>query len=125
MRNNWQPDTSHFRNGTGPSGCRIQDGSRADLSSVGEHSGGSAVLDGNTRDLRVRVNLDTHAITSPSIPPDHRVVADNAARRMVQGRQNRIARVAAQIHGRHQFPDLRPINHAAVDAKKLIVLGTY
>ena len=72
-----------------------------------------------------RMDLDSHAVAGARVAPHHRVMPDDAARRMIERSQHWIARPVAQVHRGHQPADLFRIDEPAVHAQQLIVFGAH
>ena len=56
----------------------------------GTHARNSAILPLQGGYFRLGMDFDSLAIRTPGIPPYHRIVADNSARRMIEPRHNRL-----------------------------------
>ena len=69
------------------------------------------------------MDVDAEPVGGPRVAPHHRVVADDAAGRMVQGRENRIARVVTEVEAGDQPRDLRGPDEPAVYAHEPVDFG--
>ncbi len=59
-----------------------------------------ALLNGDAGDFGLLVDVDAAHVGLMGIAPDNSVMANNAAGWVVEGSQNRVARVVADIYGR-------------------------
>ena len=95
-----------------------------DRAAVGAHRVDAAVAALEAEDLGVRVDLGAARVGAAGEAPDDRVVADDAAGRVVERAQDRIrrVRVATSIAGR-QALDLVGVDQARVDPVQAVDLG--
>ena len=85
--------------------------------------GHAAVLGFDVVHFGVRMDFDAQPVGAARVTPHHRVVADDAARRVVQRGLNRGVGVRTDVHGRHHAFDLVRKDQAAVHVEQGVVLG--
>ena len=66
------------------------------------------------------MNLDPQAIAGARVAPDHCVVPNRAARRVIQSGKHGVADLAAHFQVRHEAGDLLGTNHSALDSQETI-----
>ena len=108
-----------------PSGGGVQHHVGLDETPAGLDAGDAAVGAVYAGDLGEGVQLGAAAVSGATEPPDHGVVADDAAGRMVQRAEDGVGQTFAQAHGGHQFLDFRRANHPAVDPQDSVELGSH
>jgi hypothetical protein len=69
------------------------------------------------------MDLDAHPVRLPGVRPHDRVVADDAARRVIQRRHDRERGAIGQVELRAERADLVGVDHAGVDAQEAVHLG--
>ena len=88
------------------------------------HAGDPPVRALDPGHLRVRVDLDALPVGAARVAPHHRVVADDASGRVVEGAHDRPRDVLGEVHLRAELGDLVRVDEAAVDAEELVHLGS-
>ena len=83
----------------------------------------SSVPDVEARDLDALVDLDAAPAGLLGVAPDDRVVADDAAGRVVERPLDRPRHVLADVDLRAELLHLVAVDHAAVDPEQLVDLG--
>src|SRR6266542_2781049 len=123
VRGDGEIEPDHPGNGGTEAGGGVEDGARLDIAARGPHGGHGAVRHIDAGDFREGVELDAQAARPARVAPDDGVVADDAARRMVERGQHRVAGAVGAVQGRHQLRDLVAPDQPAVDAAELVDLG--
>ena len=133
MGGDGQTHAGHGRDERRPSSSAVDDDRRGDVAPVRANTGHpspSAFAVGtvtafaeNVGDLRLLVHLDAHVVRCPGVSPHHRVVADDAAGRVIQGALDRVAGVVGGVEARALLLDLVGADHAGVDTAELVDLG--
>src|SRR3954447_1359796 len=106
-----------------PAGDAGDHGVAADGAAVGLDPRDLAVLDVDAGDVGVLVDLDAHLVGFLAVAPDHRVVADDTAGRVVKGGQDREGGMVADVQLRAQVLDLVGVHDPRVDAHQPVHLG--
>ena len=107
-----------------PAGRAVQDLTGLDVAAVRPHRRDAvAVRAVDAGDLGVRVDLRAARVRAACEAPDDRVVADDAARRVVQRAEHRMHGVVGHLHRRAQRLDLVGPDEPRVDAVEPVDLG--
>src|SRR5688500_13572852 len=125
MRDDGKRHACHSRNRGCPACRRIQNRSASDPSAIRHYA--SRLVSGYlySDHLSMGMDLDAHAIACARITPYHRVMADDAAGRMVEARENRVSSGCPHLDTGDQLPDLVASDQHAVYAEQLVVLGAH
>ena len=118
-----QADARHVGYQARPAGGAVDHHRSGDVATVGRHTRHPAGLDRDPEHLGLLVDLDAESIGCPGVAPVHRVMADDPARRMVEGAEDRVARVGRGVHEGHELFDLVRPDDLGVDALELVDLG--
>ncbi len=89
----------------------------------GPHAAYPAAGHVDAGDLGVLVNVHAAGGGAPGVAPDHRVVPDDPAGRVVERAEDRVPRVRRGVQVRHQPLDLGRVDDLGVDALQLVDLG--
>ena len=117
-----QPAVQFTTTGSGdvaPIGANAGD-LRADPFAVGA----VAALAQDVEDLGALMHLGAHVVGGPGVAPHHRVVAHDAAGRVVQGAQDRVAGMVGSVEAGGDLLDVVGADDAGVDALQLVDLGS-
>src|SRR5689334_16939407 len=122
VRGERQRHPGHARDLGAPARDARDDRVASDRPAVGLHPGHAAVLPRDPGHPRVGVDLDAQLGGLLRVAPDHGVVADDAARRVVERCQDREGRVVGRVQLRAQLLDLVRVDHAGIDPEQPVHL---
>src|SRR3989338_3847343 len=74
--------------------------------------------------FRKRMDLNTSTIATARIPPDNRIMPDDATRRMMQSGHDRIMRIGIEANSGNELFNFVRENKTTIDSKNLIHLCT-
>ena len=133
MGGDWQRHTGHVGDERRPAGRAVHDHRSADVTAAGLDAGdlatgalatgAGAALDVDVEDLGLLDDVDAVVVGTACVAPDHCVVADDAAWRVVECPQDRVAGVRRDVEAGGLLLDLLRIDDAGVDALELVDLG--
>src|SRR5262249_128187 len=101
-----QLDAGQVGDGRAPAGGGVDHRGRGDHPSGGDHAGDAAVLLPYAGDLGEGLNLSPHSVGPAGVPPDDGVVADDAARGVVQPGEDRLVRAVAHVEAGDEVRNL-------------------
>src|SRR5438105_1235513 len=97
MRHNGQVNPGHVGDGRTPASSGVDDHSRSNGAAIGHHPIHAAVLAANAGHFGLRMNLNALPIRAASVAPDHSIMTNDAARRMIESRQDRLVWTVTDI----------------------------
>ena len=122
VRADRQRDAGHRRDQRRPAGRAVHDHRCRDAATRRRDADDLAVDDVDVEQLRLLVDLHAHRVGGAGVAPVDGVVADRATGWVVQGAEDRIPRVLADVHERDEPGDLLRADHLGVDALQLVDL---
>src|SRR6266576_1465956 len=124
VRRDRQPDLGEIADEGRPAGRRAHHRVAGDVAAVRAHPGDAYVSTLDSGHLGVRVDLDAAAVGAAREAPDDRVVADDPARRVIQGAEDGPGRMVREVELRAEVCDLVVVDEPAVDPEQLVDLGS-
>ena len=123
MGDDGECDAGHVAHEGRPPGGAVDDRACRDPTARGAHAGDAAAFYVDARHLGVLMDVDAARIGAPGVAPVDGVVADDAARRMVQRPEDRVACARRDVEKRHEPLHLRRPDHFGLYPLELVHLG--
>ena len=120
MNDERRAQTHHLRDVRRPSGHRRENSTRLDEALVRVHTDNPTVLDLDTSDRGLLMDLDTETVGASGVTPSHRVMAGDGAGRVKKCTVDRCLAAAIQVDLRHRLLDELGPDNLALDTQVLV-----